>query len=112
MKRFLASPSKPSERTTCRRWCPDVVVTSAWVSPRVKMAPAVGSGEESGFDPDVADFVEGAGVWSPLLFDSTSLRGRFVRGESQGYCFNFAWAFSSSSGISACSFFLSSFTSK
>ena len=30
---------------------------------------AVGAGQDAGFDPDVADFVEGAGIRTALLFD-------------------------------------------
>ena len=48
---------------------PSVVVTSAWVSPRVKTALTVSAGENSGFDPNFADLVEGASIGTALLID-------------------------------------------
>ena len=41
---------------------------------------AVGAGQDSGFDPDVADFVEGAGIGTAFLSRSLP-RGRCVRAE-------------------------------
>src|SRR4029077_3462418 len=41
---------------------------------------AMGSGKNAGFDPDFADFVEGAGVRAPLLFDDLVAEDSFAQG--------------------------------
>ena len=48
---------------------PSVVVTSAWVSPRVKIGAAVGARQDAGFDPDIANLIEGAPIGTALLVD-------------------------------------------
>ena len=71
---------------------------------------AVGAGQHSGFDPDLADLVERAAIGTPLLLDhllaENALAQRFVV-MLRASCF----ASSSSSGSSACSSFLISLTS-
>src|ERR1039458_2361006 len=57
MKRFLDSPSNPSRRCMSAL-VPNVAVTSAWGLP-----------QDSRFDPDFADFVEGTSVRTALLID-------------------------------------------
>ena len=79
---------------------PSVVVTSAWVSPRVKIARTVGAGQNADFDPDIANLVEGAAIGTALLFDhllaEDALAQRLVIGVRAS-----CWAASSSSGIAA-----------
>ena len=66
---------------------PRVVVTRAWVSPRVKMADPWVRGQDADFDPDVADLVEGAAVGAALLVDDLFAEDAFAEGFEVGFEF-------------------------
>ena len=64
----------------CRRCVPSVVVTRAWVSPRVKIAEPCVRGRTPTSIRDVPDLIKGAAIRTLLSFDYL-LRGKSARAE-------------------------------